>query len=617
MSDLRARIDALSQEQRALLERRLPRARRQGTPSGAAMLVAYVEGPEAPSTEDLRAHLRERLPDYMVPSAFVALEALPRTSTGKIDRRALPEPTRAKPVAAVPLNDAENTLALIWAEVLGFDEVGVHDDFFEMGGDSLLSIRIIARAHKAGLRITPAQFFDNPTVAGVAAVAETDAPAVPTAAESGGTVPLTPIQHWFFDLDLPDPHHWNQALLVDLPTGVTPAVAERALAHLVAHHDALRLCFKGRRQTVAPEITAPIIVECATADELHASFDLAKGQLVKAALLPEGLLLVLHHLLVDAVSWGILREDLLAACVALRDGRAVDLPRATSFRHWVRELHAYAQTDAAAAEAPWWLALGGEPLPADFEGANEVRTAESLVVELGPGETAALLRDVPAAYHARVNDALLTALAQACAPWTGRNSLRLDVEGHGRGEVLDDVDVSRTVGWFTTVYPIALELPGGDDVGDALRSIKEQLRQVPNGGLGHGVLRHLRQDDDLRGRLASMPRSDMVFNYLGRESMAPDARTGQARGTRGTRPYRIEINAGVTDGTLRATWTYSPNIHRRETIAALASRFLDALRVIVVHCGSCAAGGHTPSDFPLARVDQAQLDHIAGLLDDD
>jgi amino acid adenylation domain-containing protein len=320
-------------------------------------LVAYIVPNQSEcSVSNLRNFLKEKLPEYMVPSAFVTLKALPLTPNGKVDRQALPAPDSVKPELegrfVAPRTPIEETITKIWAQVLGLERISIYDNFFELGGDSILSIQIVARANQAGLQLTPKQLFESPTVAGLAAVAGTPATIQAQQEPVTGAIPLTPIQHWFFEQKLCEPHHWNQALLLEVRGAITPALLEQAVQHLLGHHDALRLRFtpteSGWQQVNAgldavaavplsyidlsgvPAAEQATVLE-ATASELQASLNLAEGSLMRVALFelgdnqPNRLLLVIHHLAVDGVSWRILLEDLQPVYQQLSQGEAVQL----------------------------------------------------------------------------------------------------------------------------------------------------------------------------------------------------------------------------------------------------------------------------------------------------
>ncbi|HEX6290946.1 MAG TPA: amino acid adenylation domain-containing protein, partial [Herpetosiphonaceae bacterium] len=466
---------------------------------GAKRLVAYVVGEQSERqaletqnsnlrtlSSELREILAAQLPDYMVPSAFVVLDSLPKTPSGKLDRRALPAPDRptSTELFVGPRTDAEHQLAAIWAELLGLERVSVHDNFFALGGDSILSMQIIARASQAGLRLSPKQIFQYQTIAQLAPVAQ---PSLEPAAEQGivtGPVPLTPIQHYFFALDLPEPQHFNQAVLLQVQQPLDPALLEQAVQHLVAHHDALRLRVTptptGWQQRIVGPDDAAIVTTIdlaslppdeqltaitAAAAELQASLDLSAGPLLRVAAFdlgpgqPARLLLVIHHLAVDGVSWRILLADLEASYRQLSQGSAVVLPaKTTSFKAWAERVTAYAQSAALHDELAYWRAAARfpvAPMPVDrADGANTVASVERIELVLSADDTSRLLHEVPRVYHTRINDVLLAALALAWAQWAQSPVLRLDLEGHGREDLFDEVDLSRTVGWFTSIFPV-------------------------------------------------------------------------------------------------------------------------------------------------------------------
>jgi amino acid adenylation domain-containing protein/non-ribosomal peptide synthase protein (TIGR01720 family) len=628
---------------------------------GDKRLVAYVvpEQGQGLSLSELRSFLRTKLPDYMVPSALVVMETLPLTPSGKVDRRALPAPDRARSESlersfVAPRTPTEEVLGRIWAQVLGLERVGVYDNFFELGGDSILSLQIIARANQAGLRLTPRQIFQHQTIAELAIVAGTTRAIQAEQGPVTGSVPLTPIQQWFFAQNLPDPHHFNQTVLLEVHQPLDPTLLAQAVRHLLLHHDALRLRFvreeSGWQQSNAgpdeaalftrmdlsalPETEQGSAVEVA-ATELQASLNLMAGPLVRVALFhlgeakPSRLLLTIHHLVVDGVSWRVLLEDLLLAYHQLNRGVALQLPpKTTSFKQWAERLSEYAQSGSLQPELDYWLAESRStvvPLPVDYPaGANIQASSQTVAVSLSEEETRALLQEAPKAYHTQINDVLLTALAQACARWTGVRSLLIDLEGHGREELFEDVDLSRTVGWFTVVFPVLLELGEASGPGETLKTIKEQLRRVPNHGIGYGLLRYLSREKEIAEKLRARPQAQVSFNYLGQlDQVLPEPApfgpagepTGPAHSPRGNRRYLLEVNGSVVGGQLRLFWTYSENVHRRSTIESLAQECVEALRLLIAHCQSPEAGGYTPSDFPLARLDEQKLSALSRFIE--
>ncbi len=616
---------------------------------GGRRLVAWVAPRDGRplAGPDLRRFLAARLPEAMLPAAFVSVPALPRTPAGKLDRRALPDPGEVEPRAEppggrAPRTAAEETLARIWAEVLGVGRVGVDEDFFELGGDSILSLQVVSRAAEAGLHLRPRQVFEHPTVAALAAVAEA-ARAAEEGAAAAGPAPLTPVQRSLLALDLPEPHHWNVAVLLAARRPLDPGRIARTLALLVARHDALRLRFRrddhGRwTQWVVEPGEAEARLEHldlsglppaeaersfrAAAAALQAGLDLAAAPF--RALLVEGapaagrgpsgqrMLLVVHHLAIDAVSWRVLLED-------FERGYAGDLalpPPTTGYKLWAERLEAWGGSPELERELGRWTALAAEAatlprLPVDDPGAaDREATTVDCVVSLEPEPTRALLKEANAAYQTRPDELIAAALAEALAAWTGSRRHCVAIESHGRDVPVPEVDLSRSVGWFTVVHPVLLDLAHANGPGEAIKAVKEQLRRVPHRGLGWGLLRE--RDPALRTL-----RPEVSLNYLGQLDLLLGASTlvdvdplpPGNRSPRTARPYLLEVGAWVRDGRLVLDVRHGAR-HRRETIERLAADLLAVLRRLIDHCLAPEAGGFTPSDFPAADLDQGALDRL-------
>ncbi len=620
-------------------------------------LVAYVtahgQGNGLPPVGDLRDFLRRRIPEYMVPASFVELAALPRTASGKVDRAALPAPDDVRADTwdlVAPRNAAEELLATIWADLLGLSEVGVTDNFFELGGDSIVSIQVVSRARRGGLNLTPAELFEHQTIAELAVLAGRRRD--PAGAEQGpvtGEVPLTPIQHAFIARDLPEPGHYNQSRLLEVRRRVAPESLRSALAAVLEQHDALRLrltglgaggagprqyCAAAERAEVLTEVDLTGLAEqaerdlmAAAAASAHTGLDLVHGPLIRAVLFDRGdrgqsLLLVIHHLAVDAVSWQILVEDLAIACEQVQGGTPARLAaKTTSFRSWSRRLTELAASAGLLAEADFWLsAPASAPVPRDHRaGVNDLGSARSVRSELSAEQTSRLLHKVPAVYGTRINDALVMALAMVVREWAGQPTVTIDLEGHGREDLGPDFDVSRTVGWFTTIFPVTVTFdayPG--DLGAALRQTKEQLRRVPRRGLSHGVLRYLAAGQVGRA-LSEMPAAEVSLNYLGLTDrgaagadlfLALPQSLGPDRAGSGRRAHLVELDGRVVADRLELTWTYSRQVHEHSTVQRLARRYLEILGELIEYCCSPGASGYTLADFPLAALDQHTLDVI-------
>jgi amino acid adenylation domain-containing protein/non-ribosomal peptide synthase protein (TIGR01720 family) len=610
--------------------------------AGDARLVAYLAGAPAPVAE-LRAHLERTLPGHMVPSAFMWLEALPLTPNGKVDRKALPAPDVDRAALSVdfaaPRTPTETTLAGIWADVLGLDAVGVYDNFLELGGDSILSIQVIGRAARAGLRLTPRQLFERPTVAGLAEVA---VPSVaPPAADQRsieGEAPASPIQRWFVAERFAQAHHWNQAVSLAITPLWTPMVLAAGLRAVVEQHDALRLGFEGERGWHGPlpervpvrtlELAATArerrdAAIAAVATELQASMRLTDPPLLRALRVDRGdegvfLVLAIHHLVVDAVSWRILLDDLARACDAIIVGKAVDLgPKSSSWQRWVLTQRALVRDGALAEDRRYWEQLVAAPVATlpTLPPSSSSPTIRGVVVALDPEQTELLLRGASRAYRTRINDLLLAALAMALGRWTGHHTVGVLLEGHGREEALvGGLDVSRTIGWFTTMFPVRIELPGGGELGQVIKATKEHLRGIPNEGASYGMLRWLGDGGDA----LALPEGgyEVVFNYLSQQRreaggfFAEVGPTGESIGRSNHLPTRVEINGAVVDDTLQVRVDYDARWFADGSVEGLAEHFIASLRAIIEHCTGQGAGSLTPSDVPLSGLDQAALDQL-------
>ncbi|HVE91985.1 MAG TPA: amino acid adenylation domain-containing protein [Actinomycetota bacterium] len=587
---------------------------------GTSKLVGYVVASpdDPPGASALRAHMADIVPEWMIPSVFVLLDELPLSAHGKVDRKALPAPQPARPDLEAeytpPRNDAQRAFADIWASVLRLDKVGIYDNFFDLGGDSMAAIRIVAKANEAGLPLTPKILFQNQTIADLARV---ETVGFAREAEQGvltGPVPLTPVQRWFFDTHGDDPHHFNQAVMLAVSDDADPDLLRRALQAVADHHDALRLraartADGWAQRMIEPGQAVPLEVVgvkglseeqrleavWSAAERAHGSIDVTDGPVVRAVLFDAGddggsrLLLVVHHLCVDALSWPVLLEDLDGAYESLDAGDPVEMPpKTTSFRWWASRLDEYAQSPKLAQELDFWLGSITQdvpPLPVDrSDGVNTVASAQIASVVLDAEKTRSLLTRVKSELGAQPQEVLLAALARAVADWTGAGGVLLDLEGHGRHELFDAMELSGTVGWFTAVYP--LWVPAPESPGD-LEPVVRRLREIPNGGLGYGVLRYLSESEP---RLASLPQAQISFNYFGSQTQPAsgltwftplDELTGPARSPDSVREHLLEFTCAVVDDELAVDCAYSESLHEPGTVQALCESFVQALRATV------------------------------------
>ena len=516
-----------------------------------------------------------------------------------------------------------------------------------MGGDSILAIQIISRANQNGIQLTPKQLFQHQTIAELAAVA-TQTTSIK--AEQGiitGSVPLTPIQHWFFEQQKPNPHHFNQAVFLKVKTEINVNHLEEALQELLLHHDALRLRFEqtesGWKQSHL-EPSSEIPLTCFDLSQLtdsqqqnaitnitnqiQKSLNISTGTVIQVALFNLGenkanrLLFVIHHLVIDGVSWRILLSDLQTAYEQLSQGKEIQLPlKTTSFKQWAEHLHKYAKSEEISNFSPHLPSSKSSELKKYFS--NTIATSDQIKIALSSEYTQALLKEVPQAYNTQINDILLTALVQTFAQLTGKASLLIDLEGHGRTELFENLNLSRTVGWFTNIFPVNLdlaELSGINNPGEAIKCIKEQLR-IPNNGIDYSVWRYLSQN---KPQDIELPKSEISFNYLGQfDSILTTSNVfeiakespGLTQDPNSERSYLLEINGLIIEEELKLTWTYSKHFYEKSVIDNLGEKYLETLIKLIEHCQSSESGGYTPSDFSLAELEQNQLDDILGQVD--
>ncbi|OBB87184.1 non-ribosomal peptide synthetase, partial [Mycobacterium colombiense] len=614
---------------------------------GDKRLVGYITGTADPAA--LRAALADKLPPYMVPTAVMVLDTLPLTGNGKLDKRALPSPEYAASEYRAPADAIEEILADIYAQVLGVERVGVDDSFFDLGGDSILSMQVVSRARTAGVICRPRDIFVEQTVARLARVSEVAADGEFGAADEGiGPVVATPIMRWLQTIDGPI-DEFNQTMVLAAPAGVSEADVAAVLQALLDRHPMLRLRVQddgaGGWSLEAPEVGSVQAGDClrvvetlsdAALIEARGRLNVADGALVSAvwASATSQLALVIHHLAVDGVSWRTLIEDLNIAWAQLHNAQPVALPApGTSFARWSSLLADYAQTPAVTAQADAWRQVAATPaaLPA-VQAEDTYATAGQLTASLDVDTTRLLLGEVPAAFHAGVQDILLIAFGLAFTEFLGEAApIGIDIEGHGRQEeVASRVDLSRTVGWFTTKYPAALKINGtlnwsqvvaGEAaLGAVIKDAKEQLRALPD-GLTYGLLRYLNTEVDLDG-----PDPVIGFNYLGRLGagadlsedlwrVSEDSLSSAAVATAVAMPlaHTVELNAGTMDTeagpNLHANWRWAPSALTDEQVNRLSQLWFEALTGICAHVRA-GGGGLTPSDIAPARLDQQQIDEL-------
>ncbi|PRA33150.1 non-ribosomal peptide synthetase [Pseudomonas poae] len=615
----------------------------QDSPSGQ-QLVAWIVPASAEWLEDvaaqetlrehLKAALKQVLPAYMVPNHLLFLSHLPLTPNGKLDRKALPAIESSQPPRqhAEPRSAVEKALAVIWQDVLGLETVGLDDNFFELGGDSIVSMQVVSRARQASIGLSPKDVFQHQTVRSLAQVADQRLEPQAEQGLASGAVALGPVQQWFFAQDIPQRQHWNQSLLLVPREPVIAATLEAALQQLVRHHDGLRLSVRETREGwqqryAEPSDQAVLWQRQAHSDDAltdlctqaQRSLDLQEGPLLRALLVDmpdhsQRLLLAIHHLAVDGVSWRVVLEDLQR----LYTGAAL-ASKTTAYQDWTARLQASVPRFLPQL-AYWQQSLQGassRELPCDNpQGALYQRLEQKVTCTLDADTTRQLLAKAPAAYRTQVNDLLLTALARVVCRWSGQGSTLIQLEGHGREDLFDGVDLTRTVGWFTSLFPV--NLTPADGLSASIKAIKEQLRSVPDKGVGYGVLRYL-AEPDVTATLAGLAQPRITFNYLGQFDrqfdehalFTPSAEgNGLAQDPQAPLANWLTVEGQVYGGQLALSWGFSREMFQASTIQQLADDYAVELQHLIEHCCATPDGQVTPSDFPLANLTQQQLDDL-------
>lgn len=624
--------------------------------NGDKKLYAYVTWHEGQqdTEEAIKEFLAANLPKHFIPHKIITLDAIPLSPNGKTDYKTLALLELQEPEAELerqmvgPRNDLEKRLYRIWQMVLNIDEFSIHDSFFNIGGDSILCLQIIAKASQEGIYLKPKQFFECQTLAKLAAVAEVSRKTIVQQEPVTGPLPLTPIQKWFFSKNLTNVNHWNQAVLLNVVVDLDPVKLNSALNYLVKHHDALRLKFyyEGNAwHQVNTEFTDQNLLktidlaefEGQNLDEVvkqhmitaQSSFNLGEPLLIKAILFRNYrdkilLMIIAHHLVVDGVSWRILLEDLQRVYNQLTLEKPVSFPeKTTSYKHWAEQLINYAQSEAALEKLAYWVEAdykGVSSLPSDYEnGSNREQDQSTVMVSFTQNETRQILNEAIKNYSITINQLFLAALGSALSRWAGNNRYLVDLESHGRVDKFDHIDVSRTVGWFTAVYPNLISIDAQMTPEAALKAIKEQTAQLPDDCIEYLLIKYGSQNQKLVEVLNTIPKSDILFNYLGKldqenQEQALFTVSPQmaefSRDPANERLYKLEINGYVAESQLYFNWSYSKQMYKQETIAALVADFKFKLLELAEFCINSATMGFSPSDFPNAELNEQELESI-------
>lgn len=614
--------------------------------TGNKYLCAYIVGKEKLLVTKLREYLSKDLPDYMIPSYFIQLDNMPLTPNGKVDRKALPEPDSRITTGAeyeTPRNAIEHKLATIWGEILGVDKIGINDNFFALGGDSIKAIQVSAKLLRYQLRLETKYLMQNPTIKELTAYVRKGTRKADQSIITG-EVALTPIQKWFFEKNFTQNYHWNHAVMLYIESGLQESLLAKVIDKLLEYHDILRAVYheeegkiiqnnRGQEQvlytlkvidlTDATDTVEKIQKE---SNKIQASINLEKGPLVKTALFKtkkgDHLLIVIHHLVIDGVSWRIIFEDLQTAYRQAANGQQIKLQDKTdSFKVWSEELQKYANSKSLLKEKDYWSKVVGTEvslLPKDKQADSyQAKEARTVTVYMTETETAKLLREVNRAYNTEINDILLAALGMVMKEWTGHEKLLIDMEGHGRELRLGDIDITRTVGWFTTIYPVVLDTTKSEDIAYQIKKTKEILRSILNKGIGYGILRYL-TDETYKAELNLKKQAEISFNYLGQFDQdvntelykVSDISAGINISPESEKQYSLDIVGIIVGSKLGISFTYNCNEYEKETIEKLAQNYRKKVTEVLEHCLQKEEAELTPSDTTGRQIDMEEFQQI-------
>lgn len=623
-------------------------------------LFAYV-CPANLDGDHLLSILRDKLPDYLQPQSLLCLAALPLTPNGKLDRRALPEPSapRVPSVAdSGPRNPVEALLLEIWQAVLHRDGISIYDNFFSIGGDSILNLQVIARTRQKGFKLTPKQVFESPTIAELAVLAQplpAKKAAAPAVASAEAAAPLTPIQQWFFEISQPEPAHWNQSLVLRTNKTLDRSRLEQTLQILVNRHTALRLNFnktdEGWQQSLNVNEATSILEYLdlrnhsfgesefiSAAENLHRTLNIAKGPLLRVLYAEESnnqgrLVFVAHHLVIDSLSWRILLDELRTIYEQLDANQTISLPDvALDYSTWAQSLTNIVPN--VVDEHSYWLAQAETAAHASPAVTNNRYGDARVLKQVLPSEVATRLQSLVPGARSSIQEIILAALVGALGQWRNIENITIELEGHGRDAQLSTADVSSSVGWFTCRYPLRFSTATGVA---ALHDVKTKLRTLPNKGVGYGLLRYLSSNSEsraeIRAALAAMPVPLVTFNYLGkinnelgkvdRESGENDnaenvdwlsldqLSIGTPRSPDNFRTHGLDIDAHIAAGHLHLEWTYASAHFDKTSIEQLTTSFHQTLDALLQDLEVAPEQAATAIDFPLARL---RTDELAGVL---
>ncbi|MBA4538661.1 amino acid adenylation domain-containing protein [Bacillus aquiflavi] len=610
---------------------------------GHTYLCAYMIAQHDLTVSELREYLANHLPDYMIPSHFIQIDKMPLTPNGKVDRKALPlleEGNMSKGIEyEAPRNEVEENLVSIWQDVLGVREIGINDSFFEVGGDSIKALQIVSKLSQVGFKLKIKDLFSNPKIKNLSKYIKSDFKKKKNEIIQG-KVPLTPIQKRYFEINNKELNHYNQSFMLYREKGFDEKVIETVFNKIIEQHDALRMTYEKQNGAIIQynrglkEKCFDLYVfdlkdeedEQATVHQLATNIQkevsILNGQIMKICIFKtskgDHLLIVIHHLVIDGVSWRILFEDFEMAYRQASLGKKIELGTKTdSYKEFSQKLIKYAESNKLRKEKKYWRDLAKTKVdffPKMGMDTDNYENSKILRISLSREDTKKLLGETNKAYNTQINDILLTALLVTVREMTGNNRLKIMMEGHGREEVIENVDVSRTIGWFTSMYPVYLDLGEEEEISMSIKMVKETLRKVPNNGIGYGILKYLAEDADLLNDEAA----PILFNYLGEidkhvtnKDFSPSSlSSGESIGAESVRDASIEIDSIVLDHKLTISTTFNDREYSEDTINMFNQKYKESLEMIIVHCVNKTETEKTSSDYGYDKMSLQELEEL-------
>ena len=614
-------------------------------------IVAFVVGGKTLKDTALQEHLGKLLPSFMQPSYFIHLDAIPLTPNGKTDRKGLlqklntTEQTTKKKIYVAPETEIEKALATVWQEVFLQPQIGTQDNFFMIGGDSIKAIQVVSRMHRLGYNLNIRDIFKNPTIASLAPNISLEKKIIDQEPVIG-EVAMLPIQKAFFEDKETDRHHYNQAVMIYSEQPLEEEIIRNVIEKIQEHHDALRMTYQFTPQGIiqnSSDIDLPVSLQVFNwkemeveeaqrlitekASEIQSGIDIEKGPLMNLGLfkLADGdrLLIVIHHLAIDGVSWRILFEDIEALYHQSIAKQKLTLPNKThSYKHWADKLTNWSNSHTFKKESTYWQHIENspvKPIALDFEVENStIGDTVALHFELKEEITKALLFEVNDAFNTEVNDILLAALGLTIQKTFNQDLVAIDLEGHGREALFEDVDINRTVGWFTVLYPLLLDMGNANELSQHLKNVKETLRNIPNKGIGYGAWKYLANKTEENQHNKANLKPQILFNYLGQfdediqQSSFQIAKeyAGSVQSAAHKQKYLLDFSGMIANKKLRISVNYSQKQFKKETIQLLCNTYQEVLSEIINYCAKSTQTVLTPSDFIFKGLDVATVDKI-------